>query len=316
VGRGTDLRHLLPAILVRQSELAARRRRRILLVGLSCSVLAHLVLVVWLAINLRPGWGDDRSAVGITVSGASERETSLTDVSSASDSEPSAADLAETNPTATDLQAVVPAGAELAAASSAAPSLGGSGGAASTAGGGAGGSGTSFFGIRSSGSRFAYIVDRSGSMRENGRIAYARDELMRSIESLPDHALFHVVLFSTTHFTPPLQEQWLPARSRAIRRIRAWLNLEEPGGGTQPGSAFESVFSLPQRPDVIFFLTDGEIPPDTVDLVRTLNDRGRKVVVNTVAFGEEISPEAQEVLREIARASGGRYTFFASPGLP
>jgi len=312
-GRTGDLRHLLPAILARQSELAARRRRRILVVGLGCSVLLHLILVAWLAFNLRAGWGEDRSAIGITVSAASDSDTSLTDVATGEDAAPTASDLADASPTATDLEAVAPAGVEIAAAASSAPSLGGSGGAASTAGGGSGGSGTSFFGIRSSGSRFAYIVDRSGSMRGGGRMDYARDELVRSIEGLPEHALFHVVLFSTTHVAPPNQEQWLPARSRAIRRVRSWLGREEPGGGTEPGSAFESVFALPQRPDVIFFLTDGEIPESTVELVRELNARGRSVVINTVAFGD---PASQDALQEIARISGGRYTFFAAPGLP
>jgi hypothetical protein len=307
-----DLRSLLPVILERQSELAARRRRRTLLAGLGLSVLAHLLIVAWLALNLRPGWGPDQSTVGVSVSAATERDTTLSDAADAPASDPSASDLAQLEPSATDLEAVAPVGAALAAASSSAPSLGGSGSASNT-GGGAGGSGTSFFGIRSTGSRFAYIVDRSGSMQSDRRMESACAEVVRSIEALPEHALFHVALFSSNHITPPHQRQWLPARSRAIRLLRSWIVEVEPSGSTFPRSALESVFALPQRPDVVFFLTDGEIPEDTSELIAELNGRGRRVVVNTIAFGE---PASQEQLRRIARESGGQYRFVDAGGMP
>ena len=75
--------------------------------------------------------------------------------------------------------------------------------------------------------------------------------------------------------------------------------------------AFDQVFSLKERPDVIFFLTDGEIPraEETLATVTMLNARGRRVVINTIAFGD---PASQELLREIARRSGGIYRFVAS----
>ena len=73
----------------------------------------------------------------------------------------------------------------------------------------------------------------------------------------------------------------------------------------------EQVFSIEERPDVIFFLTDGEIPraEETLETVTLLNSRGRRVVINTIAFGD---PASQELLREIARRSGGIYRFVAS----
>jgi uncharacterized protein YegL len=62
---------------------------------------------------------------------------------------------------------------------------------------------------------------------------------------------------------------------------------------------------------VVFFLTDGEIPQadETLARVTQLNSRGRRVVINTIAFGD---PASQELLREIARQSGGIYRFVAS----
>ena len=75
--------------------------------------------------------------------------------------------------------------------------------------------------------------------------------------------------------------------------------------------AFERVFALGDRPDVIFFLTDGEIPDAEAagDLIAKLNSGGRRVVINTIAFGDVRS---QKLLRRLARDSGGTYRFVAT----
>ena len=80
------------------------------------------------------------------------------------------------------------------------------------------------------------------------------------------------------------------------------------------GSDGPSGPALEPRPDVIFFLTDGEIPrsEETLAAVTLLNSRGRRVVINTIAFGD---PASQELLREIARRSGGIYRFVSSDDL-
>ena len=87
--------------------------------------------------------------------------------------------------------------------------------------------------------------------------------------------------------------------------------MGDPGGGTQPRSAFRQVFALEDRPDVIFFLTDGQIPPETVATVTGFNSRGRRVAVNTIAFGD---PASQEYLKEISYRSGGVYRYVPSDG--
>ena len=48
------------------------------------------------------------------------------------------------------------------------------------------GAGAEFFGIRARGQRFAYVVDISGSMGQNGRLELALGELVRSLAALPD----------------------------------------------------------------------------------------------------------------------------------
>ena len=155
----------------------------------------------------------------------------------------------------------------------------------------------------------AYIVDISGSMREGRKLEVAMRELSRSISALPDYAQFHVLLFSTSYVEPPMQTGWMRARRSTVTAITTWLERVTPGGGTLPMEAFVHAFSLSTRPDVIFFLTDGEIPAKTAAEVAQLNDRGQRVVINTIAFGD---PTSQEQLKQIATDSGGAYRFVPS----
>jgi hypothetical protein len=186
------------------------------------------------------------------------------------------------------------------------PTLGGAGEGGGGLGGLSGGAGTSFFGVSSRGTRFAYIVDRSGSMGNSQKMQIAKREMAASIDGLPDYAYFHVVLFSSDIVGMPGGRAWIRARKPAVSRFLRWLNDVDPGGGTEPMGAFYEVFALDVPPDVIFFLTDGEIPDETADLVGELNDRGGGVIINTIAFGDARS---QEQLRRIASESGGVYLY-------
>ena len=171
---------------------------------------------------------------------------------------------------------------------------------------GGGGAGTTFFGVSSRGTRFAYIVDISGSMGQKRKLDVCMRELARSIQTLPDFAYFYIVLYSSTTEVPPVQRGWTRASRTTIGRVIRWFNEVDPHGGTRPVPAFQQVFALPVRADVVFFLTDGLIPPNTDDEVTELNRRGKRVVVNTIAFGD---PTSQEMLKEMARSSGGVYRF-------
>ncbi|MCH2133575.1 MAG: VWA domain-containing protein [Phycisphaerales bacterium] len=187
------------------------------------------------------------------------------------------------------------------------PTLGGSGqGGVSGRGalGGAGGA-ASFFGIASEGRRFAYIVDRSGSMA-NARLTQAQDELKRSLRELPDYAEFVVVFYSDRMAMPPFQTGWLRARRTQVRAVTNWIDEITASGGTFPYGSFKEVFSLDPPPDVIFFLTDGQINSMTAADVAKLNKIRRPAVINTIAFAND---ESQALLEQIARDSDGTYRF-------
>ena len=58
------------------------------------------------------------------------------------------------------------------------------------------------------------------------------------------------------------------------------------------------------KPQVVYFLTDGEIPDDTAEVVRIANKS--QVIVNTVALKYAGSAE---LLQSIARENNGKYRF-------
>jgi hypothetical protein len=183
---------------------------------------------------------------------------------------------------------------------------------------GKGGGGTSFFGVGGRGSRFAYVVDVSGSMGQEGRILTAMAELKRSISALPDYTQFYVVLYDNNAIFPDWDTlNWYRATRANVARMREWLDQQGPRGGTYPINGFRRVFDLPQRPDVIFFLTDGEIPPDTPDLVDQLVSGGKDknsddIVINTIGFSSEAG---KEPLIQLAKRNRGVFRFVPTSGV-
>ena len=176
------------------------------------------------------------------------------------------------------------------------------------------GAGAEFFGIRARGQRFAYVVDVSGSMGQNGRLELAMAELARSLVALPDFAEFKIALYSNGVQVPDIQNTWLRASNSTVNSVRAWIQNVLPGGDTQPMPAFKYLFkSGDQPPDTIFFLTDGLIPPRTEEEVILLNDtsRRRPAIINTIAFSADAS---QQVLRNIAAQTDGIFRFVPEGG--
>lgn len=178
---------------------------------------------------------------------------------------------------------------------------------------GRGGGGTSFFGVGGRGTRFAYIVDVSGSMDTDNRLVTAMAELKRSVSALPDFTQFYVVLFSDGPFIPDFEKDgWLKATRANKTRINDWINLQTSRGATRPHGAFELVLGLPQPPDVIFFLTDGEIQDETEYHLQTAAESSkRKVIINTIGFSSEAG---KEPLERIARAHRGVFRFVPTRG--
>lgn len=299
-----------------QHKAQARRRRlfTLLLVGLGISLIVHVGLMFYLNVLTRDLPAASSTEIVLQLASLpTEPLTELTqqdrvdlplDVHAVDD----LASLEEQEPTLTPIEAA----AELEVSTrGATPVLGGSGRSRLTGGLGGSGAATTFFGVRSVGNRFAYIVDVSASMDVDRRWGSAVDELKRSIGQLPDHAQFAIFLYSSSVTSPRFQKGWNYAGGRMTVRIGQWLDDISPHGGTQPVPAFAEALSLEPRPDVIFFMTDGQIPPSTPAQVAAMVDRGTPVVINAIAFG---NPDSQDLLRLIARRAGGEYRYARGSG--
>lgn len=159
-----------------------------------------------------------------------------------------------------------------------------------------------FFGLRATGNRFAFVVDRSGSM--NGvRMERAREELMNCIDAMPKHVEVFVVFFSS--IAEPDKALYRKVDSSNLKQLRKWVDSMTAAGGTEVSAGMQEVFSQPLLPDSIFLLTDGDFDPSTPLLVRQLNASG-SVRINTVAL---VSRSGERSLKQIAKQNGGDYKY-------
>ncbi len=185
-------------------------------------------------------------------------------------------------------------------------------GAGEATGSGATGSGSggaaSFFGVEAYGSRFAFIVDVSGSMAFDRRLSTLQRELREAVSGLLEHTHFSIFSFSS-RASPVTGVRWVDASDAAKRRVMPQIDAMNAAGGTYPDPAFQMVFQLRPRPDAIYFMTDGAFEGrnnEVAELIAQLNDRGtRRVPIHCITL---VNRDGEEVMRRIARESGGSYT--------
>jgi hypothetical protein len=158
----------------------------------------------------------------------------------------------------------------------------------------------SFFGIRARGQLFVYVVDCSGSMIDDDRLARATMELRRSVFALQTPQRFEVIFYNQDSIPMPGGPRSRPADPQTKNQVLYWLRLIEPDGGTDPRPALKQALAM--RPDAVFLLSDGAFPEGTVDMVTKLNTR--KIPIHCVDLTGGL---AGDHLKRIAQANGGRY---------
>ncbi|MCH8252787.1 MAG: VWA domain-containing protein [Planctomycetes bacterium] len=172
------------------------------------------------------------------------------------------------------------------------------------------GGGPSFFGIGGTarGARkIAYVVDRSGSMLAT--FEFVREELRRSISALRRSQKFHVVFFSDKiEENPP--KRMVSAIQEQKQQFFDFLNGIEVGGGTHPARAMQRAFAT--KPDLIYFLTDGEFNRNLLPKLRKWNKDGR-VRIFTIAY---FSEEGALLLERIANEHNGEFKRVTENDLP
>jgi Mg-chelatase subunit ChlD len=175
---------------------------------------------------------------------------------------------------------------------------------------------TTFYDIPLASTRICFVIDRSGSMRENGRFQTARKELMALLDRLPDGARVNVVFFggSASFWAKTTRILDAQARKDAIR----WVDEQGLEGGTDLFRALEKALGTvgwadsgklrEDGVDTLFLLSDGEATvgrlQDDELIARVIARRSRylRPVIHAVALSSQ-APS----MRLLAELTGGEY---------
>lgn len=187
-------------------------------------------------------------------------------------------------------------------------------GAEAVTGGATSGGTAAFFGVEARGSRFAYVVDLSGSMQVDNKIASLQGALGASIDTLLDHSHFIIVGYNADA-VPVTGLDWSRADNEHRAQARRAVSAMTGAGGTDPRGAFGIVFDMTPRPDAIYFMSDGAFPDEVErDLPRLLDRLAREgqhiVPIHCITF---VDRSGEAFMRRVARLTGGSYNHVPGP---
>ena len=167
------------------------------------------------------------------------------------------------------------------------------------------------------GNHHAFIIDKSGSMRQDNRLGLAQKALIDSLHKMSPRKKFHI------HFFDGVSEAMPGGRSRyalpwEIDEIKPWVLEKKPGKTTNPLEAIKETFEG-INPDTVWILTDGRFNCPgggraVRELISNLNT-DQSARVNTVGFHRR--PESVDsVLGQIAHDNNGTFYFSRSGNRP
>ncbi|MCL2709762.1 MAG: VWA domain-containing protein [Planctomycetaceae bacterium] len=173
------------------------------------------------------------------------------------------------------------------------------------------------FGTEGTGTKFMYVFDRSTSM-EGTPLRAAKRELIRSVYSLEEHHQFNVIFYSSKDYwqlwQPPERGRRLVNATAANKQgAERHINSITAFGSTEHyGPLLEAIR---HRPDVIFFLTDGESYDDLTsvqlrDIERENSRFGQGVQINVIQFGRGgFTDSPSQSLQQLASDNHGQYRY-------
>jgi hypothetical protein len=154
-----------------------------------------------------------------------------------------------------------------------------------------------------------YVIDCSMSMGgpdgRSDKFSLARRELLDSLRRLQPGTLFQVIPYN--HQAAPLridgQTGLVPLSDRSERATAEALENRRPAGGTDHGQALRRGLLL--RPEVLFFVTDGDDLQPAQERDATTLNKGR-TVIHVVELSFRPSPPSSP-LRALARNNRGTF---------
>ena len=189
---------------------------------------------------------------------------------------------------------------------------------------------SNFMGVQSKANKILFIIDYSASMK--GRDKVMRSELSKAIEKLPAVGSVAVIFFSGPSWVAgqdakelhkkwrgsnsagwkpieefePVRPKWLPV-TPSIKKRLIQATYETPlTFGTVWNNSFDWAFHMNPKPDVIYFMTDGNSNKNYQGLELIKQKKG-KTKIYTIGYGAPAG--AKEPLELIAAMTGGKSKF-------
>src|SRR5262249_23000898 len=148
-----------------------------------------------------------------------------------------------------------------------------------------------------------YVIDRSMSMGLGGALATAKQELLASLERLPATARFQVIAYNRSAEPLLLGSGGLePATPEKKRRAASLIEGLDAVGGTEHVPALKRALAL--RPDVIYFLSDGDDLQAEQVRALTVFNRGRSII-HAIELGHTRRTGENRSLQILARENHG-----------
>ena len=189
---------------------------------------------------------------------------------------------------------------------------------------------SNFMGVKSKANKILFIIDYSASMR--GRDKVMRYELCKAIDKLPAVGSFAVLFFSGPTWVAgedaqalhkkwkgdqkigwkpvdgyePKRPKWLPVTPSNKKKLIKAVYDTSLTFGTVWDNSFEWAFYMNPKPDVVYFMTDGNAPDKFkgMDIIKAKKGRTK---IYTIGYGAPAG--AKGPLEEIAAMSGGKSKF-------
>jgi len=165
---------------------------------------------------------------------------------------------------------------------------------------------SSFFGQAGNAYKVAYVVDASASL-----MIYIDEivrEMRRSIRELVPTQRFHIVLAKPSCVEEFAPRRLVPAIGQYKAQAMDFLDTITgipPPGKADPIESMKRAFAV--RPELIYFLSDGDYPDIQAELLLTLERLNPQKAVKITVIGFDPSPQPRALLERIARHHGGHF---------
>lgn len=168
--------------------------------------------------------------------------------------------------------------------------------------------GASFFHISAQGQHFCYVVDCSSSMEDEHAIAMARTELNASLRRLDASKQFQILFYdSELHPLVDRGREIFFATETNRTLARQFMSSQQPNNRALHKPAL--LAALRSKPDVIFLLTDGQLPELSArDLHDLKTSNKRRIQINVIEFGKG-ARLGRNWLEQLAQDHRGMYRY-------